>query len=304
VSAHRFPSTWRSIGFNGVYDGTGLVDDPAHVGQGAQAAFAESDYRLESLDLVRVSVQDYREMRQYLEGAEANEAYEGVRMLLLRGRILASSIGDLDDKTWAMYEAFSPAACRQAFLANDPAGVGPFDFSRAIVGGTGIRALRFYARPASGRPIIIGRAREGLSRAFLAQLVAFDARAYSQALSSSVLANLAGGANVVTNAGNIYAHPRLKVAMSGVGVAGIIVANTTTGQQIGLDLSGMAGGETLVIDTATSKMYRLSDSANRYSARTAGYISQFVLQPGANSLTWSLGTNITSVTVEYRDAYA
>lgn len=304
MSVHRYQSTWRSITFNQVYDNSGNVDNQLTVGQGAQAAFAQSDYRLESFDPVRVSVQDYREMRQYLEGAEPNEAYEGVRLLLLRGRILASSVGDLEDKTWNMYEAFGVATCRAAFVSNDPAGVGTFDFRRAIVGGAGFRDLRFYARPASGRPIVIGRMREGLSRAFLAQLVCFDPRCYLQAQTTTALGSLAGGANAMPNNGNIYTHPRIEILLSGAGAGAYTLTNVTTGQQIGLDLSSMIAAETLVLDTATGKMYRQSDQANRYSCRTGGYLSQFVLVPGANNITFNPGTNLTSVTFKYRDAYA
>lgn len=307
MSAHRYQAAWRSITFNRVYDDTGLVDQDSHL----VPAFSNSDYRLESLDLVRVSVQDYRELRQYLEGAEPNEAYEGVRMLLLRGKILASSAGDLEDKSWAMYEAFSPATCRAAFAANNiqvagtPPAVGPFTFKRDIVGGS--RALQFYCRPATGRPIIVGRMREGLSRSFLAQLVAFDARAYSQAWIQGALADLTGGPNAKPNNGNIYTHPVIYITRNGgaIGSAGVVtMTNVTTGQQIGFDLSTTGPGETFVIETAASKIYRQSDNANRYSLRTAGFLSQFVLAPGANNITWSAVAGLTQVWFEYRDAYA
>lgn len=298
MSIERYRSTWRTITFNGRLDDSGVVDVMSNL----DATKIQSDYYLDSADITRISIQDYRELRQYLEGAEPNEAYEGVRIINLRGRVAGATYADLEDKVWAMFEAFSPAACRNAFVANDPSGVGPWDFKRASAGGA--KALRFYARPATGRPVIVGRARGGLNRPYIAQLVAFDPRCYAQSQTSTALGNLSGGNNTVTNNGNLYTHPRIKVVFSAAGAVSVILANATTGQQLGLDLSAMAAGETLVIDTQSGKFWRLSDLANRYSCRTAGYASQFTLTPGANTITWSVATGITSVTFEFRDAYA
>lgn len=297
MSAHRHRATWRNITFNRRYIDTGLTpDDPANL----DAAYVNSDYYLDLLDIVRVSAQDYREIRQYLEGSEPNEAFEGLRAITGHGRISAASPADLEDKTWAMYEAFSVAACRIASATLDPKGVLPFDFKRDTNGGT--LPLRFWSRPGAGRPVIVGRAREGLVRPFIFQLLAMDPFAYDVTATSTALVSLTGGNNTVHNPGNIYTKPKITVVFSGAGAASVMLANATTGQSLGLNLSGFANLDTLVIDVARSSMVSGGDDA--YSTRLSGFISAMTLVPGDNVITWTSNTGITSVTFDFRGAYA
>lgn len=298
MSAHRHKATWRNITFNDRYVDAGLPpDDPANL----TMAKVNSDYYLDMLDIVRVSSQDYREIRQYLEGSEPNEAFEGLRAITGHGRISAASPADLEDKTWAMYEAFSVAACRIASSATDPKGVLPFDFKRDSAGAA--KALRFWCRPGSGRPVLVGRAREGLVRPFVFQLLAMDPFAYDVTETQTALGNLAGGANGVTNPGNIYTKPKIVIVFSGAGAASVVLTNTTTGNSITLNLSTFVAGNTLTLDIARSVMYDQA-GADKYSTRLAGFLSGLILQAGANNLTWSNATGITSVTVKFRGAYA
>ncbi len=272
MSAHRYPATWRTLIFNRRYDGTGLVDDPAHL----VPAYVSSDYYLESLDPTGVQAIDYRELRQLAEGAEANQAFEGVRTWIGRGRIIASSPADLEDKTWAMYEAFSPAACRMASSGLTPAGVLPFNFSRDSAGGA--LALRFYARPSIGRPLVVGRIREGLIRPFIFGLVAMDPRVYGQTEQSQALGNIVGGSNTVTNSGNLYAHPTIEVLLAGAGGSTVTVTNTTTGQTFALDLSAETAG-TFLLDCQRATITKAG--VNKYGVRKTGFLTPFVLVPGA-----------------------
>lgn len=298
MSAHRHKATWRNITFNGRYFDAGLgPDDPANL----DMTKVHSDYYLDMLDIVRVSSQDYREIRQYLEGSEPNEAFEGLRAITGHGRIDAASSADLEDKTWAMYEAFSVAACRIASAAADPKGVLPFDFKRDSVGGA--VPLRFYCRPGSGRPVLVGRAREGKVRPFVFQLLAMDPFAYDVTETSTALGNLAGGNNTVTNPGNIYTKPKVVIVFSGAGAASVVLTNVTTGQSITLNLSTFANLNTLTLDISRSVMYDQS-GADKYSTRLAGFLSGLILNPGANTITWSNATGITSVTFKFRGAYA
>jgi len=298
VSAHRHRSTWRNITFNRRYLDVGLMpDDPANL----DIAYVNSDYYLDMLDIVRVSAQDYREMRQYLEGSEPNEAFEGLRAITGHGRINAASVSDLEDKTWAMYEAFSVASSRIAAVTTVPKGVLAFDFKRDTAGGT--LPLRFWCRPGAGRPVIIGRAREGLVRPYVFQLLAMDPFAYDQSASSTALGNLAGGNNTVTNPGNIYTKPTIVVVFSAAGAASVTLTNVTTGAVLTLNLSGFVNTNTLTIDVGRSTMVK-QDGTNQYATRIAGFLSSMILVPGANVITWSSATGITSVTVNFRGAYA
>lgn len=285
MSAHRFQSTWRSLIFNRRFDDSGVVDDPAHLVD----AYKESDYQLNRLDISRVSEQDYRELRQFLEGAEPNEAFEGMRLINGEGVILASSVADLEDKTWAMDEAFSIAACRMAFATNDPPGVDAFKFKRATATAPGYLALQFLCRPGMGRPLILTRRGEGKSRAFSFQLIAFDPFAYGQTLHSVACAV---GATAVTNAGNIYTKPQFVFAGAGAAT----ITNSTTGQAF--SLTSPAGGCTL--DVARGTIVKTTGGAYGYDARVSGFLSQMFLVPGANSIVMA-GIGCT---VKFRDAYA
>jgi len=313
MAPHRHQATWRSLIFNRRYldNGTANPDNPANL----LTAYANSDYYLDSLDISRVSVQDYREMRQFLEGAEPNEAYEGVRALNGVGRIVATDVADLEDKAWALNESMSVAAVRIAAQAADPVGVLPFSFKRDTAPVTGVenipatKALRFYCRPGPGRPVSIGRVREGLIRPFSFQLIAFDPFAYDEAETQVALVDLADGMNTITNPGNVYTRPRYRITFSGAGAAEVWLQNVTTGMNgtpkaLRLNLSTSAAGEVWIIDTARGTIYRLSDGANRYSTRLTGFISDFWLKPGGNAIHWSVGTGITSVRVDFRGAYA
>lgn len=297
MSIHRYQSTWRSIIFNRVYDNSGNVDDPAAL----VTAYKESDYRLESVDPTAVTTQDFRELRQHLEGAEPAEAYEGVRLITGQGRILASSVTDLEDKTWAMYEAFSPAACRAVARIQTPPGVLPYQFRRASASGT--KQLRFYCRPSVGRPVVIGRMREGLSRPFQFQLVALDPFAYEE---SETQLQLAAGSNNILNAGNIYTPRvqwRIQLDNSGTYASNFTINNTTTGESIVLNLSSFVSQYLVIIDVARGLIF---DSMNnsRYSTRVSGYASAMRLDPGYNTVSLSNLTGVESVYVYYRGAFA
>lgn len=295
MSAHRYQATWRSITFNRRFDDSGLVDDPAHL----VPAYVGSDYYLEQLDPTSVQTVDYHELRQLAEGAEANQAFEGVRTWLGRGRIIGTDPADLDDKTWAMYEAFSPAACRVASAALTPPNMHPFDFRRATAGGS--IPLRFYGRPSMGRPLAVGRIREGLIRPFMFGLMALDSRVFSQAEQSVALGALTGGNNTVSNLGNVYSHPTIEVVLAAAGGSTVTVTNVTTGQTFALDLSGQTAG-TFLIDCQRATITKAG--VNKYGVRKTGFLTPFVLAPGANTITWSVDTGTASVTFKWRHAYA
>lgn len=299
MTAHRFQATWRSITFNEHYTANdGKVDDPASVD-----LRNASRIELSSLDLSPVAVADLREARQLLEGADANDAYETFLVAHLRGFILGSSVGDLEDRSIALREALSPSACRYAFAANDPPGLGAFGFRLAQVAAPGYKALQVLARPFVGRPVIIGRRSEGLSRAYSAQLLVPDPKLYAASLTSSALADLAGGANVLTPGGNVRTPPVIEIVKSGAG-GPYTLTNGSTGQSLSFDLSSLAAGKTLRIYVDRSSWVQVDTGANLYAVRTAGFSSEFLLLPTANTITFSPAAGITSVTLKYRAAWA
>jgi hypothetical protein len=310
MSAHRYQSSFNGIIFNRQLrvDGATLYeqlygpDDQ----QRLDPTYAESDYRLESVDLTRVTVEDFRELRQFLEGAEANESFEGVLIATGRGTIHAISPGDLEAKTQAMRAAFSPALVRMASVATDPIGSLPFDFKVDVTGAVApainaYSARRMYARPAIGRPVIVGRQREGLSRRFMFQLISFDPKVHSQTLHQQAVV-LAG--QVIANAGDFYAYPKIRITFTGAGNAALTVTCTTTGKVFVLDATTAAAGEVWILDTRAGLLTRSSDGANRYSQRVSGYLSELWLPAGNSSWTVTNTGGIGSVRFDYRDAWA
>lgn len=297
MGAHRYRATFRGITFNMHLDDTGLVDDPARLVQ----ASLRDDYYLDSLDLTRVTLADYREMRQFLEGAEANDAIEGVLIATIRGSIRALNAGALEDKTWALREAFAPAAVRIAAAALTPKGVMPFDFKVAITDGSGASsARRLYCRPAIGRPVVVGRIQEGLIRRYLLQLISYDPRIVSQTLDQTTLS----GATVVANNGNFYTWTTTYITFSGVGNAALTLTNSTTGKVIVIDATTAAAAEVWVLDSQAGTLVRQSDGANRYTKRVSGYLSDLFLLPGNNTITPTNIGGVSSIRVDRRAAWA
>lgn len=306
ASIHRFRSTWRSITFNARYTDPPVFnpDDPRAL---VSEAAAQSDYYLDSVDVTRVSVQDYRELRQFLEGAEPNEAYEGVRAVNGLGRIVATNVADLDDKTAALSEAFSVAASRIAAQAADPIGLLPYTFRRATAPVAGVekvpatKQLRLYCRPGPGRPIVIGRVREGLVRPFSFQLIAFDPFMYDEALTQTTLTPAGGN---VTNPGTIYTRPKIRIEWNGAGSATFTLTNTTTGKAFVIDASSGAGSYAYILDVASGRLYR--DNAtqdNRYDKRVSGFVTDQWLTPGVNAIALANTANLVGVRFDFRGAY-
>lgn len=299
MGAHRYRATFRNITFNQHLDDSGLVDDSAHIVQ----ANVANDYYLDSLDLTRVTVEDFREMRQFLEGAEANEAIEGVLIGSLHGHISAPGPGELEDMTWVLREAFSPAAVRIAAAAATPKGVLPFDFKvdRAYIAGVpNPSARRLYVRPAIGRPVLVGRVREGLTRRYLIQIISFDPRVVSQTETQTVLA----GATVLANAGLALTYPTIRITFSGAGNVALTLTHSTTGKAFVINATTAAAGEVWVLDTYAGTMVRSSDGANRFSQRVSGYLSDLFLLAGNNTVTPTNIGGVTSIRYDYRAAWA
>lgn len=291
MSAHRYRATWRSILFNGLYDDSGIVEVASHL----NAAYRKSDYRLESLLWGPVETNDYREVRQFEEGGEANEAYEGVMRGIARGVIYGLTHADLEDRDLALREAFSVSSCRIDSVANDPPGLHPFDFKQASASSPGYLALRVYARPASGRPVVISQMREGLSRRFTISLVSFDPRQYSQdATSVSAATN---GSTTILPVGNTYTLPRIVIVSAGSGHFVL----TLNGAAV-MEFTGLPAG-TWTIDCARSTITK-ADGTNGMQYRTGGFISNGRLLAGSNTFVTTGSSALTSVTVVYRDAWA
>lgn len=309
MSAHRHRSTYNGVTFNGIYAASNT--DTENAADLDEATYGESDIRMEWCDMTRLSTQDLRELKQFMEGAEPNEMFEGLRTIHIGGTILGSSYGDLEDKVQALHAALSPTRVRLLSTSaivgtypDEPTGVLPFDFK--IDSASGLQSRRFYCRPSVGRPLVIGRHGEGFQRPWQAWMLAYDPTMYGQTLNSQALSNLAGGSpagNIIANAGNYPTYPQIKIVTNGNGNAATTLTNTTTGQALVIDMSASAS-ETWWIFPKRGEIVR-SNGVSRYSKRTSGFLANLYLLAGNNTWTWSPSdVDITSVTFYWRDGYA
>jgi hypothetical protein len=307
MSAVRHQATYNGIIFNRVYGG----DDP-DVPADLVTAYKESDYRLEVFEDSPLQIRDYSEPRQQQEGSEPNEAFESVRLVSGSGKILGASYADLEDKVWAMRQAFSVAEVRRLSTAailgtfpDEPVGVLPFKFTRDTAAGT--KDLLYYCRPQRGRPSLIVAQKGGLIRPFNFQLAAYDPRAYDNDTgdwTSTALGNLSGGGNNVINAGTATMYPQIQIAMSGSGAATVVLTNATTGNAFTLDLSSQSA--TFWIIPEQGLILRASDRAYRYYLKktSAQFLQNMFMIPGTNVWTFTGSTGITGVTFVFRPAFA
>jgi hypothetical protein len=307
VSAHRHRATYNGILFNGIYGGTN-PEEPTQL----DLAYQDSDYRLHKVDSSRLTVSDLHEMRQWMEGAAPNEAYEGIRLITGQGTILGTSPADVEDRAWALASAFSPANVRRvstrellASFPDEPEGVLPFDFRVDTAGG--VRDLRWYARPFIGRPIAIAESGEGLARKFTFQLVAFDPYAFGPRRTIA-LTSLSGVANIITNAGTALVYPQIRVRLTASANATTTLLNATTGQSLVMDLSLSSLSpypRNLWIMTDKGEIIDANRNS-RYAIRKSGFVTDLFLQPGGNDITWDKpgGGSVESVVFYHRDAYA
>lgn len=294
MSFHRYRSTWRSLTFNGLYDDTGIVDDPT--GAHFNNSFRRSDFRLEVLDLNRVESIDYREMRQWYEGAEPNEAYESIMIAEGHGIILGNNHGDLEDREALIKAQMSIADCRIAALALDPPNVLPFYCKRDTGSDGNPISLLFYARPTSGRPVVISKMKEGLARRFSFSLTSFDPKLYSQTLQSVSCST--SGTTTLTNGGNLYTQPQIVVVTSGTATIHLTISGPAANSIV---FTGVPLG-TWTIDVRRGLIYDGSGN-NGMQYRTSGFLSALFLAAGANTFDMTGSSAITSVTAKFRDAW-
>lgn len=299
VTAHRYQAGWNGITFNEHYTANdGNVDGS---GTGVNLDLLDKT-TLEALQDVQLQVADYREMRQYLEGTDPNEAYEMIRLLRMQGRIFGSTWGKLEDRKLALDGAFSVAATRLAFMNNNPKGLAALTFRIAQEAAPGYADRLYYCRPAGAHPIVIARQGMGLVLPYTAELIAFDTKMYDAALSSQALLTN-GNPTTCTNGGNAVTMPKLVIVLSGSGSNPVTLTNTTTGQAMTFNFAGLGAG-TYTLDCTGKTSFTKADGTNVYSTRLSGWMSQMFFTAGANAITWSGATGVSSVTAQWRSAWS
>lgn len=305
MDVYSFPFGYRNLTLNGHRSAAGALIE-ANLG---------NSIRVDRFDFSRIQQQDQRESFHLITGGDLGDATAAFRFLSVAGSIVASSGAKLDDWISQLFSTFDVEECQIASPSTN--GVLPFTFygvTETVTGRgasftdpvTGLVAgeflkERFLARP-SGFPIITQRRSGGDTALFALELACPDPRRYIDTAES-----------VVANAGNGYSatafnwsaalgkalRPLITVVMSGNGASNLTIAIAGGGGPLVLNMSA-AGAGTWVIDTATGLITKAG--VHQASLRTSAVDSFPFLKAGSSLVTVTNTTNVTSVTLDYRQA--
>jgi len=305
VNPYYFPMEYRGFVFNAHRSAAG-VEVPAFIADTA---------RVQSFDPTRLQQRDQREALHLLTGGDLGDATLVFRYISLSGILKASTGAKLSDQIAAMEAAFDVEEAQRASPATE--GVLPFTFTDTteVVTGRGVAWTdpvtglgdgqyvkeRFMARPA-GFPILPGRRSGGDSVTFACELVCPDPRRYIDTAESVVLNGANGFAANCPNwtaAQGVAVFPLVTIVMSGAGSAGLTI-DLGDVASLSLNMAGETAG-TFTWDTATGIIKKgathRADLRNTAASTLFGYISA-----GGNAAAAGNTTNVTSITIAYRQA--
>lgn len=232
-----------------------------------------------------------QDAKQDEDGSTGYDVTKPALLLRVDGTIRGSTLIDFHDKIVALAAAFDPAkvwyenATTQGFL--------PYTFSlpsshslavsNLLACYYNLRARRIELPPISQYT--------GTAGFFGLDLIAIDPRRYWQ--TGSTLS----GAGTATNSGNYRTFPVLTITASGAGSATYRFNNAHTNGSVTspsllvLDLSGLVNNDVVVVNFAKRTITK-----NGVDAPTLWVSGTFSpLQTGANTITYTNGTNMTSV---------
>lgn len=244
---------------------------------------------------VETPVQAIRESREYESGLEVYGAFKRGKRITLQGVIRASTHGNLYDRIEEMAAAFDPDLVSRD--NPDDFGFLPIDFSvptaDVVNFPTELMPCRYYARAEQAFEPPISQY-SGLVVPYSLPILAADARRYLQ--STLQLSNDGVADNSLATT---WSWPVLTIAMTGAGSDLFTIGNTEAGGTLGLDLSGQANGNAVVVD-----MERRKITVNGVDTPSLWRSGDFWhMQPGANTIQRSNTTNASS-TLTWRPAFS
>jgi hypothetical protein len=261
----------------------------------------------------REIVPSYREARDpyhLTRGGALGRVHRGFTLLRLSGRILVPNVGQaaaISDKERAMLAAFDPELCAIDSPSTD--GAYAFDFSEptddTTTYPTGRIDLRYWARPMS-QPTMVEELAEAGVRRYVLGLIAADPRAYERTEQTLALTPASPSGNVV-NRGTARAPLKATIVMGGAGASNFTIQRSSV--SFVLDLSGMTGGDTVVVVFETCAPYGAGrkitkNGSNAFSLKTSGPATWLDVPPGTTSFAISNHSNVTSCTLGWYSARA
>lgn len=240
-------------------------------------------------------IEQTTERLEFTDGLEVYGAYKRAKRILMSGIVRGSTKGALYDRLEDFAAAFDPSLVSR----DNPTDFGflPYDFNvptaDTVTYPTGLIACRYYVR-AEQAVEPPSRNGQGLAIPFRMTLLAADPRRYTQAAESL------SGAGVADNAkASYFSWPTVTIAMTGAGSATFAIGNSTAGQTLTLNLSGLVNGNSVAIDMARQSI-KLNgvDAPELYVS--GGY---WWLEPGSNTITVANATN-ASATTTWRPAFS
>lgn len=251
-----------------------------------------------------------RDAYQLTTGGALGRSHKGFGLWRLSGRIIvpdATQAASLADVERAMRAAFDPALCYLDAPATD--GVYTFDFTDPTLDTTnhptGLIALRAYCRPMA-QPSIVENIGDAGRLDYTLGLIAADPRIYAQAETTLALTPGSASGNV-TNKGTWPAPLRATIVMAGAGASNFTLARG--GVSFVLDLSGVSGGQTVVVVMETCAPYGRGRYITRAGAeaaslKTSSPSTWLDVPVGTTSFAITNTTNVTSCTLAWRSAWA
>lgn len=308
MNSFFFPFGWRGLTLNGHRTAAG----------GEDSTKLADTIRVDRFDPSRLQQRDQREALHLLTGGDLGDATLAFRYVSMGGSIVGSSGSKLSDLIAQVEQAFDVEEAQLASLATEGVSALTFTDTTEVVTGRGtawvdpVTSLadgqyvveRFMARPAAF-PIITGRRSGGDSVLWAVELVCADPRRYIDTAES-----------VVLNAGNGYSAacpnwnstqgksvaPLLTIVMAGAGHASLTLnISGDSADNLVLNMSAETAG-TFTIDTATGLIKKGSTHrADLRSSAVATLVGMRVPRGGGTATAVNT-TNVTSVTVAYRQA--
>jgi hypothetical protein len=218
--------------------------------------------------------------------------------------IVASTAAKLDDAISALISTYDIDECQLASPSTE--GIFPLTFYSPtdITNYSPVQKERFYARPA-GFPSVAERRSGGLQVPFAVELVCADPRRYRDTARSIVLNS---GNSFSASCPNwnalvgVHVYPVLTIVMAGAGSATFSFDITgDTSAALTLNLSGLSNGNTVTYDCATGAI--AVGATPRADLRASGVTTAMPFVPaGGGTASCTNTTNVTSVTVDYREA--
>lgn len=306
MDLYFFPLAYRSLILNGHRTDTGALDETK----------LGNSIRVDRFDYSRIQQQDQRESFHLISGGDLGDATAAFRYLSVAGEIVAASGPALADFISALETTFD---VEQAQLASpSTGGVLPFTFTDTTLVSTGrgtsfpdpVTGLsagqyvkeRFFARP-SAFPIITQRRSGGDTCLFALELVCPDPRRYIDTAEAVELNSGNGFTAACPNwdaALGKAVWPVLTLVMSGNGASNLSIdsSNDAPGPLV-LNMAA-AGAGTFTIDCQTG----LISKAGVYvaSLRTSAVDTFPYIMAGGSTFSLANTTNVTSLTVGYRQA--